>query len=216
MIARMDVAPGTDLKQISEVKFIDAELWPENDSYPKYIEDYTYEFETVCFVWHLNQSTGRYYLSTKKENKKYYCIQGNNYGDEAILIWLSPDYNIENTNVYPTDYAQAKVLQYLPSVTDAEKVLKVFNETNEKSWEYMMLRMDKEGYQWSPLSLLDGHSTGNCEFMLNCVEDKGFWGEYIKYLDLDSQPGDISGWPTGINVWKFRHMRIIIVPPFKE
>ena len=216
VIARMDVAPGTDLKQISKVKFIDAELWPENDSYPKYIEDYTYEFETVCFDWHLNQSTGRYYLSTKKENKKYYCIQGNNYGDEAILIWLSPDYNIEHTNVYPIDYAQTKALQYLPSVTDAEKVLKVFNETNEKSWERMMVQMDKEGYQWSSLSLLDGHSTGNCEFMLNCVEDKGFWGEYIKYLDLDSQPGDISGWPTSINVWKFRHMRIIIVPPFKK
>ena len=213
VIARMSVAPGTDLKQVSEVNFIDAELWPENDEYPKYIAGNTYEFETICFEWHLIQSTGRYYLSTKKKDRLYYCIQGNNYGDEAILIWLSPDYNIEHTNVYPIDYVKTKAMQYLPSEADAEKVLKVFNETDEKEWESMLLKMDKEGGQWSSLSLLDGHSTGNAEFMLNSIEDKGFWGEYIKYLDLDSNPGDISGWPTGINFWKFRYMCIKVVPP---
>ena len=189
VIARMSVAEGTALKQVSEVNFIDSELWPENDEYPVYIKNNTYEFETTRFEWSFYTQKNSYILKTTKEKALFYCLRGNNYGEEAILIWLSPDYNIKNTNVPAHAYVQCNATKYLPSVVEAEKVLELFNEMDEKEWANILLRMDKKGGQWS--SQLGWHTTGNDEFLLNSVTDKGFWGEYIKCLDLDSHPGEI-------------------------
>jgi hypothetical protein len=38
LVALMSVAPGTDLKQVSEVRFIDSDSWPENFNYSKYVK----------------------------------------------------------------------------------------------------------------------------------------------------------------------------------
>ena len=44
VIARMTVAKGTALKQVSEVQFINTENWPENDAIPVYQEGKLYKF----------------------------------------------------------------------------------------------------------------------------------------------------------------------------
>ena len=209
MIARMSVAEGTDLKQISEVNFINNELWPENDEYPIYRTGEMYEFETTILEWEYSYKTFEYYLYPKKRKEVFYCIQGNVPGQEAILIWISPDYNAANTNVRGQVYADRRALKYLPSVSEAEKVLEVFNKMDESSWNYMLSKMDKLGFQWSPQ--WGRHTTGNSEFLLNSTTEHPFWLTLIKCLDLDSHPGEIVDIKANSPL-RYRYMQIVIIP----
>ena len=47
----MSLGKGTVLKQVSEVKFIDADLWPENDNTPLYRRGETIKLTGYYFVW---------------------------------------------------------------------------------------------------------------------------------------------------------------------
>jgi hypothetical protein len=51
VVACMTVEPGTDLKQITEVKFINSELWPENDAIQEVEAGKIYEMEGDEFIW---------------------------------------------------------------------------------------------------------------------------------------------------------------------
>ncbi len=210
VIARMSVAEGTNLKQVSEVNFIDHELWPENAEYPIYRTGYTYEFSFRRIYWSPSTQPNQTYICkplTKKE--LFYCIQGNVPGQEAILIWISPDYNVEFTNVPASAYVDCKVTNFLPSEAEAKRVLEVFNKMDKSSWDYMLNKMDKLGFQWSSQS--GGYTTGDDEFLLNSVSDGGFWGPLIKCLDLDSRPGEICD--VMVNGFiKYRYMHIIVIP----
>ena len=209
VFARMSVAEGTALKQVSEVKFIDLELWPENARYPIYYTGQVYELEATRFNWKYSFYSEEYEPNTYKQKELFYCIKG--YGPnslEAILVWLSPDYDIEYTSVPAYAYVDSKVSELLPSVVEAEKVLKVFN-ANKERWNEMLNYMDNLGHQWSSQS--GGYTTGNDEFLLNSLSDDFFWGKQIKCLDLDSRPGKIS--KVKINtLFKYRYMEIRIVP----
>ena len=209
VFARMSVAEGTALKQVSEVKFIDAELWPENARYPIYHKGHVYELEATRFDWEYSFYLEEYVPNMYKQKELFYCIQG--YGPnslEAILVWLSPDYNIEFTSVPAYAYIDSKVSEHLPSVVEAEKVLKLFNN-NEGSWNEMLNYMDNLGYQWS--SRNGGYTTGNDEFLLNSLSDDFFWGKQIKCLDLDSRPGSIRKVKAN-TLFKYRYMEIRIIP----
>ena len=209
VIARMTVAEGTDLKQVSEVKFIHYELWPENDEYPLYSMGGIYELETTHLEWQHLYYQDKYILKPVKSKEIFYCIQGNIPGREAILIWIAPDYNAEHTNVTGQDYLDTNALRFLPSEADAKKVLDVFNRTSKDNWEYMLKKMDKLGFQWSAQS--GGYTTGDDEFLLNSHSEGGFWGPLIKCLDLDSRPGKITDVMAGMPM-KYRYMQIIIIP----
>ena len=51
VIARMSVGEGTNLKLVSEVKFISADLWPENDGTAKYEAGNIYMFYDNEWTW---------------------------------------------------------------------------------------------------------------------------------------------------------------------
>jgi hypothetical protein len=209
VIARMTVAEGTDLKQVSEVKFIHYELWPENAEYPIYRTGEMYLMETKHLYWGRLPQDGRNYLKAQTKEEIFYCIQGNTPGEEGILIWIAPDYNADLTNVPGYAYIDTKATQYLPSEAEAQKVLDVFNKMDKRSWDYMLERMDKLGFQWSAQS--GGFTTGDDEFLLNSYRDGGFWGTLIKCLDLDSRPGKITEVMAETSM-KYRYMHIIIIP----
>lgn len=209
VFARMTVAEGTDLKQVSEVKFIHHELWPENAEYPIYRTGEMYELETTHLKWHHLYYHNKYILNAQKSKEIFYCLQGNIPGQEAILIWMAPDYNAEHTNVTGMDYLDTNALRFLPSVSEAQKVLDIFNKMDKSSWNYMLERMDKLGFQWSAQS--GGYTTGDDEFLLNSHSDGGFWGPLIKCLDLDSRPGKITDVMAGMPM-KYRYMQIIVIP----
>ena len=113
VIARMDVAPGTNLKQVTEVKFIDAELWPENASYQRVERRKIYWMEDYELRW---SDGGPYTLDLHVEKKKlpFYCLQDNANGKEGILVWLSPDE--DNHYAHPAlKWYNKEARSYLPS-----------------------------------------------------------------------------------------------------
>lgn len=210
VIARMSVAEGTNLKQVSEVNFIDHELWPENAEYPIYRTGYTYEFSFRRLYWGPSNKQNEAYTCKPLTSKElFYCIQGNVPGQEAILIWISPDYNEDFINVPGHVYIDCKATKYLPSVAEAQRVLEVFNKMDKSSWDYMLSQMDKLGYQWSSQS--GGYTTGDDEFLLNSDIEESFWGRLIKCLDLDSRPGEICDVIADLPI-KYRYMHIIVIP----
>ena len=83
VIARMDIAPGTDLRQVTEVKFIDAELWPENAAYQKVEKRKIYWMEDYELKW---TGSGRPVFHVEKKSLPFYCLQDNTNGKEGILV----------------------------------------------------------------------------------------------------------------------------------
>ena len=83
-VACMTVAEGTGLKLVSEVRFIDAGLWPENDETLEVKAGEIYELEDYVLSW-----SGSLTLTFNKPELKslpFYCIQGNTEGKEGILV----------------------------------------------------------------------------------------------------------------------------------
>lgn len=211
--ARMTVEEGTDLKHVSEVKFIDKDLWPENAEYPVYEAGKTYVLDDYEIKWtELGDITGSEfnYDGAKSKPMTFYCIQGNTDGKVGILVWLSPDTNDSEVHPRPYYYIRDKAYNYLPSVVEAQKVLDFFNSNNQ-FWNKMLREMDEKGYKWSRQSGV--WTTGNDEFLLKEYNSKT---ELIKCLDLDQDDEDkLLGNICNVeeDTWcKYRYMHIRIIP----
>ena len=216
VIAQMSVTAETDLKQVSEVKFISADLWPENDEIAKYEAGKTYMLNDNVWQWVRKTSSLRdpkYYVTCENKDIEFYCIQGNDNEKEAILVWLCPDVNETDKHPVPGLYVNHDyddvdydVYTKLPSVAEAHKVLKFHNE-NYDAWQTMLKTMDAKGYLWSAQSGIS--TTGNSEFLLNDYDTNTI---RIKCLDLDNKVGKICNvWAT--SWFKYRYMHIRIFPP---
>jgi hypothetical protein len=207
VIARMSVAEGTDLKHISEVNFIDHNLWPENDGYEKVEAGKIYEIEACKLTWKLGRFSNTF-NDPVMEPLPFYCIQGNTDGKEGILVWLSPDSNTES--VHPrAEYIYAEnVRKYLSTHADAEKVRDFYNE-NPEFWKKMLKEMDAKGYEWSAQDWDD--ATGRSEFVLNYEFALG-----IGYLDLDGEKAKIKLTNYPFDYYWYRYIYIRTIPAYIE
>lgn len=220
LVARMSVAPGTDLKQVSEVCFIDSDLWPENLVYTSYTKGNVYILNDYSLSWTTDVTFWDKFLGVDStwdfqgpiyQQMPFYCIQGNTHGEDAILIWLSPDENDVAAHPYVQYYVNPEAYKYLPTVAEAQKVLDIFND-DIRFWNKMLAEMDKRNLRWS--WKYGVWTTGNDEFLL---------GEYnsqkrlIKCLDLDqSDEDDELGRICDIELdddYRYRYLRIRIFPP---
>ena len=220
VLAHMSVADGTDLKQVSEVNFIKADLWPENADETMYKSGEVYLRPGYKLRWS-RDGFERPYLKDKPTTSllEFYCIQGYDTSDEAILVWLCPDDGEPlnhpvlgayaewiNTKYLPTDY--------LPSVAEAQKVLDFYNANGDK-WDAMLEEMDNKKLLWSPQYLSSG-STGNSEFVLGVKQRVTFTSDYLTILDLDKELIDFDGVDEGeiceaglTDRFKYRYMQIL-------
>ena len=231
VIARMTLKEGTNLKQISEVQFIATALWPENDEIPVYRkgEIYGYSMETI-----LRYGKGRgdwspffgyvirdFSVYTSGADSEFYCIQGNENGQEGILVCLSDDegdsdiWALGTIDYYATaeEYYTSpdKVYNLFASVSEAEKVLAVYN-ADKDAWKKMLKIMDEREHYWSPRHW--PVNVGNSEFLLNSFdsEDEKKRTKF-KCLDLDSHPGEINYVKTNNNFYWYRYILVRIIPP---
>ena len=206
VLARMSVAEGTDLKQISEVNFIDSKLWPENAAYEKFEAGKIYYRVGAVLRWTpgLFSNTFNGY---KTDLLPFYCIQGNTDGQEAILIWISPDYEDDDYVYHPRNkYYLEDAYYYLPTEPQAQKVLNVYNN-NKALWNKMLNEMDALGLQWSPQE----KGSNVSEFMLQKYS-RIRETELIGCLDLDESVGEIYQVSVGGLFAYYRYMNIETIP----
>lgn len=140
----------------------------------------------------------------------FYCIQGNDNGQEAILVWLCPDDNDYYHHPTPALYRKERAYIYLPSVYEGTRVLEYYNNNFDK-WQEMVKYMDSLGHKW------DWHygwyTTGNSEFMLNNQVNYYGWYEFEPTcLDLDEKVGVIRIVHRDSKFY-YRYMHIRIFPP---
>ena len=210
VIARMTVAEGTELAEVSEVNFIDSKLWPENAApWVKVKEGEVVTRADGILTWEDD-----FYL--KSGSIPYYTLQGNTDGKVGIQVYLCPDYNDADLHPMPWYYADEDVLQYLPSEWEAQQILDIFN--NDKArWDKMMETMASMGYDWYPKE--GWETTGNAEFIYNSsYVDMGSYGGFIMHaLDLDEDDWDgVKGRKVEVHSmtpFRYRYMRVKIYPP---
>ena len=225
-IAHMTVAPGTDLKLVNEVKFINAESWPENDEIPVYEAGKTYKIYAEKYEW-----TNYVSAMNKKEEFKivrdwleFYCLQGNDNGEDAILVWISPDDDTDTSfkkhkhyyiqsHPWPSKYIAAKVYERLPSLAQGD-IVKAFYKKNHDAWQKMLDVMDSKGYQWSAddgfVSAVTSNSTGNSEFLFNYYFS--LLG-IIECLDFDDEEEALWDYVFEWSKFEYRYMHIRTFPP---
>ena len=212
VIARMDIAPGTDLKQVTEVKFIDAELWPENAAYQRVERRKIYWMEDYELTW---SEGGPYVLDLHVEKKllPFYCLQDNTNGKEGILVWLSPDE--DNYYAHPAiKWYNKEARSYLPSEAEAQKVVDKINQ-NVAYWDTMLSDMKANGHDWyaKPFSLFDDHAAKS-KFILNEL-DEGIVLDYIMVFEMDVHPAELE-WVFDTSQQMYRYMQIQIIPPLAK
>ena len=214
MIARMSVAEGTALKQISEVKFIASDFWPENDDIPMVEAGKIYKRYDYELVWETVDEGGwnleLYLKKPELSLLSFYCIQSNTDGKEGILVWLCPDSDSMTRHPEPYRYFEQDAHLYLPTEDEAEMVLN-FHNNNRTFWKNMQNYMDDLGYQWNCRWFVTG-CTGNDEFLLNAYNSET---NRIKFMDLDSKKGEIKE-AKGSTQHTYRYMHIHIIPPYNE
>ncbi len=214
VIARMTVAPGTDLKQVTEVNFVDAEAWPENDASEKYTAGKTYWLDAERYLWiqyRDDSDNGEFRLINEK--LEFYCLQGNDQGyNDAILVWLSPDdspnWQTVNgreqyvmTHTYPINYLYYGLNYRLPHLCELLQVMN-FYSSNRSAWNEMLKVMDGKGYQWSAGT--GKHATRTSEFVFGGNE-----GQHL-LLDLDEAVptlGTVDKYSP--NMYRYMHVRIV-------
>ena len=207
VIARMTVAPGTDLKQVTEVQFVDAESWPENAATPVYEAGKIYNIDAHVLKW---VDILDWDFQPEIASLPFYCVQGNTDGKEGILVWLCPDANDRMQHPRACFYMEIGN-RYLPTEAEAKKVLD-FYDNNNASWKQMVKEMDAKGYMWSPQS--GSGTTGNSEFMFG--GEVVWWGmATMMCLDLDEDKGSIDR-VVHFSPFSYRYMHIRIVPPVAE
>ena len=208
VVARMTVAEGTELAEVSEFNFIDSKLWPENAAPWEKVKE-----GDVLHTWDgiLTWEDG-FYIKTGAV--AYYTLQGNTDGKVGIQVHLCPDENDSDLHPRPIYYSSNKeCFQYLASEWEAQQILDIFN--NDKArWDKMMETMASMGYDWYPKE--GSGTTGNAEFLINKKGDLGKHS-YIYCLDLDEDDSDgVKGSMWDVNVlslFKYRYMRVKIYPP---
>ena len=207
VLARMSVAEGTDLKQISEVNFIDSKLWPENAAYEKFEAGKIYYRVGAVLRWTSSGLFSNTFNGYKTDLLPFYCIQGNTDGQEAILIWISPDYEDDDYVYHPRNkYYLEDAYYYLPTEPQAQKVLNVYNN-NKALWNKMLNEMDALGLQWSPQE----KGSNVSEFMLQKYS-RIRETELIGCLDLDEPVGEIYQVSVGGLFAYYRYMNIETIP----
>ena len=212
--AIVTISVNTGISPVSVINFISYDFWPENDEVDKYEAGKTYWIEGEQIKW-ITRNSNVSNVEVKVKELEFYCVQGNDNDQEAILVWLSPDYNDGNSFGVNTDHVFASPNCYiyldtykkLPTVAQAQKVLDFYN-ANPDVWSAMLKEMDGKGYQWSakPGGL---STTGNSEFILNSYDADS---DKIKCLDLDGTKGKICN-VYGWSWFNYRYMHIRICPP---
>ena len=208
VIARMSVADGTELKQISEVNFIDAKLWPENDSEKVEKGKVYYKKDWVFRVDRSRQ--------VDYESIPFYCLQSNTDGKEGILIWLSPDVVDEKAEPTINVYIYYLFLQYLPTEFEAKKVVELCRSGYAAKWLGMLKTMKEEhGIDWYPYSgSIFDNTSGNHEFVLNAEGKIPLIGtKTTKIMDMDIIGYGINTVST-FSPYNYRYLHIKIIPPY--
>ena len=205
VVARMTVAEGTELAEVSEVNFINSKLWPENATPWVTVK----EGEVVTRADGILTWEDGFYL--KSGSIPYYTLQGNTDGKVGIQVHLCPD--SDNSDLHPRAGSyNHEVLPYLPSEWEAQQVLDIFNN-NKAAWDKMMETMADYGYDWYPKE--GWGTTGNAEFMINKV-DGDVMGYILYCLDLDEDDSDgVKGSMCMVSPhswFKYRYIRVKIFP----
>ena len=223
VIARMSVAEGTALKQVSEVNFIDAELWPENAEYPVYEAGKTYMLDGERYEWveYEKAVNGKKTdFRIVKEELEFYCLRGNNDGGNALLVWLSPDDLVEwkkvegrqervNSHPIPLEY-HVQGLNYRLSTLPELLAVMNFYATNYDVWQKMLDEMESKGYKWKPASGRFNTATGNSEFLFGGSTD----GKTFPCLDLDNKEPELDAVSINSSFYQYRYMHVRIVPRY--
>ena len=227
VIARMSVAEGTALKQVSEVNFIDAELWPENAEYPVYEAGKTYWLDGERYEWveYEKAVNGKKKdFRIVKEELEFYCLRGNNDGGNALLVWLSPDDLVEwkkvegrqervNSHPIPLEYHEQGLNSRLSTLPELLTVMN-FYATNYDAWQKMLGEMDAKGYMWSADDAFFGglfsSSTCNSEFLFGGSTD----GKTFPCLDLDNKEPELDAVSINSSFYQYRYMHVRIVPRY--
>ena len=210
VFARMTVAPGTDLKQVTEVQFIDADLWPENNAYLRVEKRKIYYLEDYELKW----TEGEGYITDFHVEKKllpFYCLQGNTNGREGILVYLSPDdYNYYS---HPIMKWYRIALPYLPTEVEAQKVVDKIN-ANEANWNTMLSDMKFNGHDWyaKPFDLRDD-AAAKSKFVIGELYE-GWILDSFMCFEMDNYPAELE-WIFETSVQMYRYMQIQIIPPVK-
>ena len=223
LLAKMTVDAGTALKAISEVRFINKDVWPENAAQTKlYKKGEIYRISAPYIKFKkvptknyiasnpgLNKPASQIVLTVTYQVMEFYCIQGNDNGQEAILVYLSPDVDDMYAHGIPKDYVENNATKYFASVPEAQKVLDYYTN-NYDEWCQMIQIMEARGSRWDWHYGFD--TTGNSEFLLNSYDAAN---STIKCLDLDEKIGKICDVSLS-SFWKFRyrHMLVRTVPAY--
>ena len=207
VMARMTVAEGTDLKQVSEFNFVGHDFWPENAAPSEKVKE-----GQVMYSWDgLLTWEGGFHVES--ETVGYYTLQGNTDGKFGIRVHLCPDSNDSDLHPRAYKYYDTAVLQYLPSEWEAQQVLDIFNN-NKAAWDKMMETMAEYGHNWYPQE--GWGTTGNAEFIINKIDGPGV-NASMYCLDLDEDDSDgKKGSLRSVNPYspyKYRYMRVIIYNP---
>ena len=216
VVARMSVASGTDLKQISEVKFIDYNFWPENAAYEKVEAGKIYYIEDYVLKWTPGTFSNTFNKPEKKSTLPFYCIQGNTDGKEGILVWLSPDSSDSEVIYHPRTsyYADNEVFKYLATPEEIDKVRKVY-DNNQTLWNNMLKEMDAKQLEWGPKAY--ACNTSEFVYQSKIAFDDGIL-EGIGCLLLNKPKSVIVYATIGRLPWfsYFRYMHVETIPPFVE
>ena len=204
VVARMYVEEGTVLKQISEVNFIDYDLWPENAAYQKVEYRKIYYLDDYVLTW-----PNRFKAELK--SLPFYCLQGNTDGNEGILVWLSPDLDGSEYHSAAINYMNF-ALPYLPTESQAQKALDRLNE-NRLYMNLMLQDMKANGHDWYADTDITKCTTGNYEFIIGQYDEDWLFDD-IMCVDLDGFPGSMQ-WVSSISFFNYRYMHVEIIPPVK-
>ena len=215
VVARMSVAPGTDLKHISEVQFIDYKFWPENAAYEKVEAGKIYNIDDYVLSW-TEDFFSDDFNTPEKKSLPFYCIQGNTDGKEGILVWLSPDCANKGKIRYhhkTSYYAEDEAFKYLATISEINKV-REFYDNNQDFWNKMLKEMDAKGLEWSPQS----YGTNSSKFIFQSLYYPDIFIETIGCLDLNEPKSNKYHLTVGRYPWfdYHRYMHIEIIPPVAE
>ena len=224
ILARMTVGAGTDLKYVSEIHFIDKDAWPENAGQTplyekggiytlyapsikceKTLRNYSQETRGKWGPGHTVKT--QYEMRVTYKYLDFYCIQGNGNGQEAILVYLSPDVDKSETHGYVVEYIRSNAQIHLATVPEAQKVLDHYT-ANYEDWVQMIACMEERGHEW------DWHygifTTGNAEFLLNGYDRNA---KKMKCLDLDNKDGKICDVSEN-SCFRYRFLLVRTMPAY--
>ena len=214
ILATVTVGANTDLECFTKINFVSSQAWPENSSNKKYETGKTYVIRTEALKMQKCPEQPDPDLDIViacmmpyTTDLTFFCIQGNTDGEEAILVYLSPDLDDRAAHGQPASYILWNAYKHCASLPEAEKVLKYYTDYYD-TWEAMIDYMEDMGETW------DWHfgfgTTGNEEFILNSYNEET---QTIKVLDLDSKKGEIEDVDVD-SIFFYRYILVRTFPPY--